>query len=85
MTCMLCVTQVSQHIACPTCRTRTRVSEIAFVHAGRAPAKEEGGSALDDEDSIPVRGSYSTKVRPAVSLQGSLHTPFLLFFLFFEV
>ncbi len=55
--------QANRHIHCPTCRARTKVTDIALVDAGRSAAKEEGQSdALADEEQIVVSGSYSTKV-----------------------
>lgn len=59
---------------CPTCRTRTLVADIAYVDAGRAPARDsaDGGAGADAaagaaqeaaEERIVVRGSYGTKVR----------------------
>lgn len=59
---------------CPTCRTRTLVADIAYVDAGRAPARDsaDGGAGADAaagaaqeaaEERVVVRGSYGTKVR----------------------
>lgn len=60
---MMAVQQATRHVHCPTCRARTRVTDIALVDAGRSAAKEEGQSAaLADEEQIAVSGSYSTKV-----------------------
>ena len=58
--------QAERAIHCPTCRKRTSVLDIALVDAGRTPATEGGslGGALDEEEGIQVRGSYSTKVCP---------------------
>ncbi|EIE26712.1 hypothetical protein COCSUDRAFT_59229 [Coccomyxa subellipsoidea C-169] len=56
------IPMVNRHIHCPTCRARTKVTDIALVDAGRSAAKEEGQSdALADEEQIVVSGSYSTK------------------------
>ena len=39
------------------------MADIALVDAGRSAAKEEGhSSALDDEEQIPICGSFSAKV-----------------------
>ena len=60
---MMAVQQATRHVHCPTCRARTKVTDIALVDAGRSAAKEEGQSAaLADEEQIAVSGSYSTKV-----------------------
>ena len=52
-------------ISCPTCRTRTKVTDVAYVDNGRGyPEWEEGqaSSSAAQEAAIQVEGSYGTKV-----------------------
>lgn len=52
-------------ISCPTCRARTKVTDVAYVDSGRGQADGEGGQASSNvaqEAAIPVEGSYGTKV-----------------------
>lgn len=49
-------------ISCPTCRTRTKVTEVAYVDNGRSPTGAVASSSAQDEANIEVKGSYGTKV-----------------------
>lgn len=54
-------------ISCPTCRARTKVTDVAYVDSGRGQADGEGedgqaSSNVAQEAAIPVEGSYGTKV-----------------------
>ncbi len=52
-------------ISCPTCRARTKVTDVAYVDNGRGyPEWEEGqaSSSAAQEAAIQVEGSYGTKV-----------------------
>ena len=57
-------------ISCPTCRTRTKVTDVAYVDNGRGVASQEGDggegscSIAAQEAAIQVKGSYGTKVSP---------------------
>lgn len=66
----VCLQQASRTVPCPTCRQKAPLGDIAYVDAGHTAAREANGSseAQHEEEEIYVRGSYSTKVRPA-------HTP----------
>ena len=60
--------QAHRRIACPTCRARTAVSQIAYVDGGRSQPKgagcsSGGGEAEEGEGRIEVKGSYGTKAR----------------------
>ena len=64
---MLLVLQ-GKKISCPTCRGRTKVTDVAYVDNGWGTAQggEEGGQASStaaQEAAIEVEGSYGTKVR----------------------
>ena len=63
----ICFAQVHRRIACPTCRARTAVSQVAYVDGGRSRLESGGastssGCAEDAEERIEVKGSYGTKV-----------------------
>lgn len=55
-------------ISCPTCRARTKVTDVAYVDTGRGVASQEGEggepscSSAAQEAAIQVEGSYGTKV-----------------------
>ena len=55
-------------ISCPTCRARTKVTDIAYVDTGRGLASQEregegpSCSSAAQEAAIQVEGSYGTKV-----------------------
>ena len=52
-------------ISCPTCRARTKVTDVAYVDNGRGQSEGEEGlasSSAAQEAAIPVEGSYGTKV-----------------------
>ncbi|KAL0055912.1 hypothetical protein WJX82_005648 [Trebouxia sp. C0006] len=56
-------------ISCPTCRTRTKVTDVAYVDNGRGyPEWEEGqaSSSAAQEAAIQVEGSYGTKLEAVV-------------------
>ena len=64
----MCLGQAFRYVHCPTCRQKAPVADIAFVDAGRTAAKEAGASSSKqhEEETLYVRGSYSTKVRIAL-------------------
>lgn len=49
-------------ISCPTCRGRTKVTDVAYVDNGRQTAGTVESSDAVEEANIEVKGSYGTKV-----------------------
>ena len=55
-------------ISCPTCRGRTKVTDVAYVDNGRQTAGALESSSAVEEANIEVKGSYGTKVGVRVSV-----------------
>jgi len=68
---------IRKHILCPTCRTRLSVEEISLISTKAQGARDsvyvdESDPDLVNEQSIPVEGSYGTKISAIVRRMKSL-------------